>query len=150
MTADNVVLDGSHGRRRCLACRRARAAYAPLMADDVADRVKRALESGASLSQITNGRPVGGGTRNPKLIITSFKIIRRYRQENPDFNQFVVAAISDSLVVGQRIRHQRRLNAAKREEANDYHGIRAMLPASFPDKDDVVRAIFEDLLTGRT
>src|ERR1700730_12128919 len=48
MTADNVVLDGSHGRRRCLACRRARAAYAPLMADDVADRVKRALESGAS------------------------------------------------------------------------------------------------------
>jgi len=61
MTGSNVFIDGSHGRRRCLACRRAISAYAPPMADSVADRVKRALESGASLSQITNGRPVGGG-----------------------------------------------------------------------------------------
>jgi hypothetical protein len=118
------------------------------MADDVADRVKQALENGASLTQITSGKPTGGGKRNSKLIITSFKIVRRYRQENPDFNRCVVSAISDSLVVGQRIRHQRRLNAAKREEANDYHSIRSMLPANFPDKDDVVSAIFEDLLRG--
>jgi hypothetical protein len=118
------------------------------MADDVVDRVKRALENGASLTQITDGRPTGGGKRNPKLVITSFKIIRRHRQENPDFNRFVVSAISDSLVVGQRVRHQRRLNAAKREEADDYHSFRSMLPANFPDKDDVVGAIFEDLLTG--
>ena len=116
----------------------------PPMADDVVDRVKRALENGASLTQTTNGRPVGGGKRNPKLITTSFKIIRRYRQENPDFNRCVISAISDSLVVGQRIRHQRRLNAAKREEANDYHSIRSMLPANFPNKDDLVSAIFEE------
>jgi len=70
------------------------------MADDVADRVKQALDNGASLTRITSGKPTGGGKRNSKLIITSFKIIRRYRQENPDFNRFVVSAISDSLVVG--------------------------------------------------
>jgi hypothetical protein len=43
----------------------------------------------------------------------SFKIIKRYRRENPEFDRFVAAAIADSLVVGQRIRHRRRLNAAK-------------------------------------
>ena len=51
-------------------------------------------------------------------------------------------------MIGQRIRHQRRLNAAKREDTNDYHSIRSMLPANFPDKDDVIGAIFEDMLTG--
>jgi len=73
---------------------------------------------------------------------------RRHRQENADFNRFVVSAISDNLVIGQRIRHQRRLNAARREETNDYHSIRSMLPANFPDKDDVIGAIFEVMLTG--
>jgi hypothetical protein len=151
LVGDNLyVFYISPGRpqRKCRACRKVTAAYAPPMADDIADRVKNALEGGASLSQITNGRPVGGGKRNPKLIITSFKIIRRHRRENPDFNQFVVSAISDSVGVGLRVRYGRRRNAAKREQANDYHSIRAMLPANFPDKDDVVGAIFEELLTG--
>jgi hypothetical protein len=80
MTGSNEFIDGSHGRRRCLACRKLASKYTPPMAADVVDRVKRALENGASLTQITNGRPTGGGRRNPKLIITSFKIIRRHRQ----------------------------------------------------------------------
>ena len=37
--------------------------------------MRKALENGASLSQITHGTPTGGGKRNPKLIITSLKII---------------------------------------------------------------------------
>jgi hypothetical protein len=45
------------------------------MAGDLVDRVRKALENGASLSQITHGTPTGGGKRNPKLIITSLKII---------------------------------------------------------------------------
>jgi hypothetical protein len=42
----------------------------------------------------------------------------------------------------------RKLNATKREELNGYHTIRAMLPAGFPDKDDIVNDIFERLLIG--
>lgn len=60
----------------------------------------------------------------------------------------MTAAIVDRRGVGHRIHLQRKLNAAKKEEANDYHKIRAMLPAGFPDKDDVVGDIFEALLDG--
>jgi hypothetical protein len=148
MIGDNVVPDGSHGRKRCLACRRANSARAPLMSVEVADKVKLALHRGASLGQIAHGRPTGGGERNRSLYITSFKIIRRYRQENPEFDRFVTAAIADSNAVGQRIRYQRKQNAATREATNDYHSIRSMLPANFPDKDDVVSDIFEALLDG--
>jgi hypothetical protein len=148
MVGDNVFLDGTHGRRRCLACRRVTSAFAPLMTVEAAEKIKNALEGGASLAQVTIGRPVGGGKRNPGLIVASFKIVKRYRRENPDFDRFVIAAIADSESVGQKVRYQRKRSAAKREEVNDYHAIRAMLPASFPDKDDVVSAIFEDLLTG--
>jgi hypothetical protein len=148
MTAENVFFDGTNGRRRCLACRRASSNHAVLISPEVAEQVRSALQAGASLAQVTSGRPAGGGKRNPRLIIASFKKIRRYRHENPDFDQFVIEAIADSASVGMRLWRQRKQNAAKRDEINDYHSIRAMLPASFPDKDDVVSAIFEDLLTG--
>jgi hypothetical protein len=36
----------------------------------------------------------------------------------------------------------------QREQANDYRDILAMIPRGFPGRDDVVSAIFEDLLTG--
>ena len=39
-------------------------------------------------------------------------------------------------------------NVRVREQNNDYYKILALLPTNFPDKDDVVSAIFEDLLTG--
>jgi hypothetical protein len=148
MTEANFYFDGTHGRRRCIACRRASSAKAPLMSAEVAERVKQALQRGASLSQVAHGRPVGGGKRNRNLYITSFKIIKRYRRENPDFDRFVTMAIADSPSVAQRMRHLRKQNEAKREEINDYYTIRAMLPANFPGKDDVVSDIFEDLLNG--
>jgi hypothetical protein len=148
MTGDNVIFDGTYGRKRCLACRRGSSARAPLMSIEVADRVKLALQRGASIGQITQGKPAGGGEPNRSLYITSFKIIKRYRQENPEFDRFVTAAIADSNAVGQRIHFQRKLNAARREQVNDYHKIRAMLPANFPDKDDVVSDIFEAILNG--
>jgi hypothetical protein len=46
------------------------------------------------------------------------------------------------------LRYFRVKNAAKREESNDYFKILAMLPANFPDPDDVVGDIFEALLDG--
>jgi hypothetical protein len=130
MTAENVFFDGTHGRRRCLACRRASSNHAVLISPEVAEKVRSALQAGASLTQVTAGRPAGGGKRNPSLIIASFKKIRRYRRENPDFDQFVIEAIADSGSVGLR------------------HKLRAMLPPRFPDKDAVVSFIIEDILTG--
>jgi hypothetical protein len=148
MTGENVFIDGTHGRRRCLACRRASTARLPMIAIEVVEKVKLALTRGASISQITQGKPVGGGKRNSRLVITSPKALKRYRIENPDFNRFVMEAMSDSLIVGQRLRHQRRANAAKREETNDYFRIRALVPIGNPHRDDIISRIFEDLLSG--
>jgi hypothetical protein len=67
MTGDNVFIDGTHGRRRCLACRRASSAYAPLMSVEVADKVKQALQRGASLGQIIHGKPTGRRTKPQSL-----------------------------------------------------------------------------------
>jgi hypothetical protein len=147
MTGSKVYFDGTHGRRRCVACRKASSYYAPLMSAETAAKVKKALERGATLNQV-HGRPVAGGKRDRSAVITSAKIVMRYRRENPDFNRFVLFAIADSHTVGQRLRHERERNAAEREQNNDYHQIRSMLPANFPDKDDVVGAIVEHLLTG--
>jgi hypothetical protein len=119
-----------------------------LISPEVAEKVRSALQAGASLTQVTAGRPAGGGKRNPSLIIASFKKIRRYRRENPDFDQFVIEAIADSGSVGLRLWRQRKQNASKRDEINDYHKLRAMLPPRFPDKDAVISFIIEDILTG--
>ena len=67
------------------------------MSVEVAEKVKHALAGGASLAQITIGRPVGGGKRNRNLIITSPKIVKRYRRENPDFDRFIIGAIADTV-----------------------------------------------------
>ena len=37
---------------------------------------------------------------------------------------------------------------ASRDQLNDCHKVRAMLSPIFPDNDDIVSAIFEDILTG--
>jgi hypothetical protein len=68
--------------------------------------------------------------------------------KNPDFDRFVSELTKNNVGRGQVLRWQRIRNAAAREEANDYYKIRAMLPAGLPGKDDVVSAVFEDLLTG--
>jgi hypothetical protein len=148
MTGDNVYLDGTHGRRRCVACRKCSSYQAPLMSAETAAKVAKALERGATLSDIVKGRAIGNGKRDRSTYITSAKIIMRHRRENPDFNRFVLGAIVDNTAVGQLLRRERERNAAKREEVNDYHQIRSMLPTYFPDKDDVVSAIFVDVLTG--
>jgi hypothetical protein len=59
-----------------------------------------------------------------------------------------IAATKDNNSKGQLRRWTRIRNNAVREESNDYYKIRATMPAGFPDKDDVISAIFEDLLTG--
>jgi hypothetical protein len=54
----------------------------------------------------------------------------------------------DAISRGLRRRQLQDKNQKVREQNNDYFRIRAMVPANLPDRDDVVSAIFEDLLTG--
>ena len=146
MTGDNVKIQGPAGghRRYCAACRRATDLRARTMTVEEIVAVKAALLKGASIGQITQGRPVGGGATNVSLVLVRPKLLKRYRQENPEFDHLVTNRFEGSRLLGQRLRYQRRRSAEKRDQANDYYQIRSMLPATFPDKDDVVSAIFED------
>jgi hypothetical protein len=151
MTGVNVKIRRT-GWRQCVACHRVADARARAMGASEVEAVKVALQKGASIGQITQGKPVGGGATDRSLVIVSFKVLKRYRQENPDFDRFVMHAIADSNIVGQGIRwlrvRTRIRTMAAREEANDYRRLLAMLPAYFPGKDAVVSLIIEDLLTG--
>jgi hypothetical protein len=151
MKGDNLMMH--KGRRACLACWRHHAANPPIHSIlPVLDLIKDDLRRGISAGQICHGRPTGGGKVDRRLVRVRPNVFYRYRQLNPDFNQFVLEAIADSKSVGQKIRfsrHRARLQTARvRKEANDYHKIRDMIPASNPHRDDIVARIFEDMLSG--
>jgi hypothetical protein len=120
------------------------------MSVETAEKVKRALWGGASIGQITSGKPAGGGEHNRNLIIASFKIIKRYRQENPEFDRLVIEMTKDNNRRGQMLRRQRERNVLIREQNSDYHQILAMVPRHLsPDmRDDVAQSIFVALLEG--
>jgi len=152
MTGYNVRIH--KGRRQCRECERIANKNPSLekFTPDLVEKVKAKFLAGATVSQVCRGSPIGGGKRDPSRVLVQTAAFYRYRQLHPDFDRFVIAAIADSNSVGQQIRwsrfRTRAHTSAVRAELNDYHAIRAMLPANFPDKDDVVSAIFEDLLTG--
>jgi hypothetical protein len=148
LTGDNVKICGTDGRRRCRACRRVAAVNPPPMKPALVEKVKRAFQRGCTVSQIIHGRPVGGGSVDCSLRIVDPAVFYRYRRENPDFDRFVIGTIVNNDSRGQKLRHQRARNNMVRDQNNDYYKILAMLPASFPDKDDVVSNIFEAMLDG--
>jgi len=136
MSKDNVSIH--KGRRCCIACRRIAAANPSMtsMTPDVVEKIKNALQDSATIGQICQGKPVGGGKRDSKLILVRAKVLYRYRQLNPEFDRFVVEAIADSNSVGQKLRFSRvrgRIHSARvREDANDYHRLRYSQP-TFPE-----------------
>jgi hypothetical protein len=152
MTGDNVKIHGTTGRRYCAACRKVSSERAPAMKAEQIEAVKQALQNGVTIGQICFGKPVGGGQVDRKLCLITPRVLYHHRRENPDFDKFVAEAVVGNNYTGQQIRRSRvRTRAhteAARQETNDYHRIRAMLPTNFPDKDDVVSNIFEALLNG--
>jgi hypothetical protein len=98
LTGRNVEIDGTHGRRRCRACRMLSAAKASPMSADIATRVKAAIARGSNLTLITKGRRIpGSGRMDTSTYITSFKIIKRYRIEHPEFDRFIIENARDPL-----------------------------------------------------
>lgn len=139
-------------KRDCRTCWKIRGQLGGIMKPEALVKVTMALRAGVSVGQIIQGKPSGGGKINRSLRIVDAGAFYRYRRENPEFDRIVVEAIANNNSVGQKIRYARERARARihtaRQQIDDYRAIRAMLPVTFPDKDDVVSAIFEDLLTG--
>ena len=151
ITGDNVMISHKKNRqwRQCLACRRF-AAKNPPMASILAivDVIKEKIVRGVSISEITQGRPTGGGERNRSLILALPNKFASLRRTNPEFDQFIREHTKENSARGQRIRHTRVRTAVVRDDNNDYYKIRELIPESNPNRDDIVARIFEDLLGG--
>ncbi|PDT68578.1 hypothetical protein CO683_15340 [Bradyrhizobium ottawaense] len=150
MVGDNLRIDPSTGRRACLACRKFAAKNPPLMKPAMIAFVKREIDRGISLSQLTFGRPTGGGPKNPSLKIVDPAVFYHQRRIDPEFDRFVAERIANNSSRGQRIRYARaraRIQSeARREEANDYERILALFPVSFPGREDAAQDVFVALL----
>ncbi|SHK61491.1 hypothetical protein [Bradyrhizobium lablabi] len=147
MMPDNVMMH--KGRRNCLTCWRHAFKNPPTHTIlPVLDQIKEKLSRGVSLGEITNGKVTGGGKVDRSLVLVRSNVLYRYRELNPDFDEFVRRATSKSSSRGQRIRQTRVRTAARRNSNNDYQAIRSLIPAGNPHRDDIVARIFEDLLGG--
>ncbi|SFH82215.1 hypothetical protein [Bradyrhizobium sp. cf659] len=146
MVGDNLRIDPSTGRRACLACRKIAAKNPPPMKPAMIALVKRELDRGISLSQMTFGRPTGGGAVNPSLKIVDPAVFYHQRRIDPEFDRYIVERIANNSSRGQRIRYARARarvqSAERREEANDYEKILALFPISFPGREDAAQDVF--------
>ncbi|MCK1400119.1 hypothetical protein IVB45_18530 [Bradyrhizobium sp. 4] len=126
--------------RKCNMCHFLRYKTGGSVKPEVLVKVKAALERGIAISSLTSS---GRSTR-----LLAHHALRRARRENPEIDRLAAAVIEGSRSRALHTRWMRVRNEIKRAQNNDYYSIRSMLPASFPDRDDVVSAIFEDILTG--
>jgi hypothetical protein len=140
--ADAYVVHQRNGyiKRNCRTCW-AMCVDRAVINPDIAKKVEALLRKGTPINSFTKA--------GSKSYLVRHATFTRFRLENPQINELFLQNRTSANSRGQALRHLRAKNAAKREESNDYHKLRAMLPPSFPDKDDVVSAIFEDILTGK-
>lgn len=151
MTGDNVMISHKKNRqwRQCLACRRFAAQTPPLASIlAVVNVIKEKIVKGISISEITHGRPTGGGKIDRSLILAPANKFSYLRKTDPEFDLFIREHTKNNNSRGQRIRHTRIHTATVRDNNNDYYQIRGMIPEQNPHRDDIVARIFEDLLSG--
>ncbi len=132
--------DRNDPRRECKVCERERATDGNAIRPGSAERVRALLKKNARIGSFTSAGHSG--------YVMSHRTFKRLRREDPEINMLASHVIEGARQRGAVLRLVRNRNQTKRDQNNDYYKIRAMLPASFPDKDDVLSAIFEDLLTG--
>jgi hypothetical protein len=148
-----VYYQAGYIKRDCRTCWKIRGRLGGIIKPEALVKVKVALQSGATIGQIIQGKPLGGGPANRLLKIVDAGALYRYRRENPDFDEFVAAKIAGNNSRGQKIRHARaRTRIARRiaeADAADYRAVLAMVPAHFPEQNkfDVVNSVVEDLLS---
>jgi hypothetical protein len=110
LSGDNLYLAPGRKERKCWACikRRDRAPQPP-SAEQV-QQATAALKAGKTINEICWGKV--DGQKVGKAILT-FRKLRLYRQLNPDFERFVVAAMADHNSKGQRRRFDQEKARAK-------------------------------------
>jgi hypothetical protein len=127
--------------RQCRACEVMRYHRGGVIKPEILKKVTDRLKAKASLSSFT--KPGSGYLVRPDTLA-------RYRREHPDFDRLVVDVIKGSNSRAQQRRWHRIKNGVVREQNNDYYRIVEMVPRHLPShvRDDVVQAIFIDLLAG--
>jgi hypothetical protein len=149
MEGDNVIVGKAHKRsnRFCRACRDEKATR-PMTAEEIS-AVKHAVSvEKRTIRNITTGVPVGGGPCNySKVVVYAGRLAAQFKRD-PEFASFVKLYITQNAGRSRLIRYSRVRVAVVRQQNNDYHTIRDLIPTSNPHRDDVVARIFEDLLVG--
>ncbi|WP_334366942.1 MULTISPECIES: hypothetical protein [unclassified Bradyrhizobium] len=136
--------------RRCRKCDKLRNARAGVLRPGDIAKASSALRNGVTVNQIIHGMPMGGGPRNPSLILVNPVAFYRFRRENPEFNGFVLAAIEKR--IGRANNPVLAVAAGTFRydwDQADYQIIQAMVPENFPDRDVVVNDVIVSLLEGR-
>jgi hypothetical protein len=132
-----VYVKDGYKFRFCLECRKVDDAKGGILKPAVGAKIKAALSlPTATINSITHA--------GPRHIVSHVQL-QAYRRADPEIDVLVKGIISTVFSRSQKLRWQRLRNQTKREETNDYYKILAMLPAAFPDKDDVISDIFEAL-----
>ncbi|MCC8975751.1 hypothetical protein [Bradyrhizobium brasilense] len=111
-------------------------------------QVKTMLLAKKPIAEIT-GQHLRGKKRP---VIVNSTLLYNARKADPAFDLFVKQHVAESSSRAQKLRWSlRRAHEAtqrQRDQANDYHTIRAMIPPGVPDADEIVSRIFEDMLSG--
>jgi hypothetical protein len=135
-----VYVKDGYKFRFCLECRKVDDAKGGILKPAVGAKIKAALSlPTATINSITHA--------GPRHLVSHVQL-QAYRRADPEIDVLVKGIISTVFSRSQKHRWQRLRNQTKREETNDYHKILAMLPAAFPDKDDVISDIFEAIGNG--
>ncbi|MCK1682158.1 hypothetical protein IVA87_22750 [Bradyrhizobium sp. 147] len=134
--------------RQCRVCRDAARNRCEPLAPDKLRQVKAMLVAKKPIAEIT-GQWLRG-TKRP--VICNSTYFYNARKIDPEFDRFVREHTADSQSRAQRLRwslqRTRALTAGRRQEANDYLAIRALIPKRIADPDEIVSRIIEDILSG--
>lgn len=139
----------SNGTRRCLTCQHRRERHGKPANEIQIKHVTAALNAGKTITEICWGRIPG---KPPVNRLVGFRNLRAYRELNPKFDEFVLAATARSNSRAQQRRHdpERARIATRRDEANDFYKILGMVPTRLPPhvRDDIAQTIILALLEG--
>jgi hypothetical protein len=134
--------------RNCRTCHQARRDEARPLPAAKLEKVKSMLLAKKPIAEIT-GQWLRGTKREVTVNATQFY---NARKADPDFDLFVRTSIPAANARAQALRgsiyRAKKVTAERREQANDYHALRALIPSHISDPDEIVSRIFEDILTG--
>jgi hypothetical protein len=135
--------------RRCQKCDKLRNDRAGIIRPEALAKATMALRNGVTVNQIVRGFPMGGGRRNPSLILMNSAAFYRYRRDNPEFNRLVLDEIEKRITSSNPVLEVAAGTFKYEWNPADHQLIKSMLPEHLPDKDAVINEVIVSLLEGR-